>query len=348
MIKKYYSIHDLITIVLKDYRTFAARELSLFEKDYGYFCEPYINQDKPNLIIELGKFSPQKNCRIVENNIYKVKTDYLFGKFSYKIAKYSFELSNFEEDGSSILLRIQPNLFANRVIHEQVIDFVVHFLLNRYGYPTLHASSISKDGDAIVFTGPGGSGKTSFSLFGLAEDFNFMGDDRVILNDGNVLAFPECVGFHRANSHYVADFMHRTDKMKLLLNDLISVLSRGYVGACLYLESKNVFPERIERSSHLKTMVCLQPSKKFQISEIGVDTVIKKFYTNQMFENRRFQRHIYQYSTIYPDSELEKHQDRYAKNLKDNIPKNLEAYEVKLRPNDYNRVNEWLKKEIFW
>lgn len=348
MKKKYYSIHDMITIILKDDRTLPARNISLFEKDYNYFCKPNINQNEIDLTIEIGNFSPKKNCKIIEKDIYKLKKSYLFRESSYKIAKYRFEFSNFEKNETPILLRIHPNLPANRVIHMQIIDFVVYLLLNRNGYPALHASSVSKDGDAILFTGPGGSGKTSFSLFSLKNGFDFMGDDRIILNNGMVFGFPECVGFKRANSQYVANIIDKKSKMKLLINDLINRFSLGYIDGVYYLEAKNVFPQRIQDSSHLKTVVCLQPSKKFQISEIDTDTVINKFYANQIFENRRFQQHIDIYSTIYPDNELVEHHNIYMKNLKDNIPKNLEAYEVRLGPNDYNLVNEWLEKKIFW
>lgn len=348
MLEKYYSIHDLVTIVLRDYRTFVARELSLFEKDYGYFYQQKIGNDKADLIIELGKFTPQKNCKSIENNIYKVKEDYLFGEFSYKIAKYNFDLSNFENAGDPVLVRIQPNLFANLVVHEQVIDFIIHFLLNRQGCSTLHASSVSKDGHSIVFTGQGNSGKTSFALLSVGEGYHFMGDDRVILDKENVYAFPECIGFHRSNSQYVENFMCTTDKSKLLLNDFISKISLGYIGAGFTIEAKNFFPENIEKKSHLKTMVCLQPSNKFQISNLNQDELIKKMSLNQRFENRRFLRHIYQYSTIYTDNELEKNQDMYARNLRSTIPKSIEAYEVRFTPKDYSRVNDWLKKEVFW
>ena len=71
MMEKYYSIHDIITIILKDYRTLPARQISLFEKDYKYFNKPDINQNKTDLIIEIGNFSPKKNCKIIEKDIYK-------------------------------------------------------------------------------------------------------------------------------------------------------------------------------------------------------------------------------------------------------------------------------------
>lgn len=347
MIEKDYSIHNIITIRVKDYRNKISRSISLFEKDYHYFLVPPNTIQSPDIIIELGNFSPRSGGKIVENDIYYINDDYLFGSFKYKIAKYSFEVSNFNKESEPVILRINPNLFANRVIHEQVIDFITHFLMNLKGYPTLHASAISKNGKAIVFTGPGGAGKTSFSLFGLKNGFKFMGDDRLILNNGTVFSFPECVGFHRENINYVSNILKKSDKLKLFLNDFINFVSRGFLGSCIYLKANDIFSERIEHSSKIKTMIFIQPGSRFQMSKIDSNKAIEQLYVNQLYENRRFLKHIYNYSTIFPNNKLERSPDDYYNNLKINIPEDLEAYEVRITPNDYTRINEWLENEIF-
>lgn len=347
MMERYYSIHNLLNITLKDKRDSLSQRISLFEKDYDYFStsEPF---DKSDLIIELGKFTPQDGCNLVENDIYKVKDDYLFGRFKYKVAKYQFDLSNFNKSDKErpVLLRIQPNFFGNRVIHEQVIDYIVYFLLNQRGICSLHASAVCKNNQSILFTGPGGAGKTSFSLSCLKEGFKFLGDDRILLDNGYTLEFPECPGFKCGNIHYISDIICGKNRMKLSLNKVLETLTLGYIGGFVYLKSREVFPQYIGQKSELKTLICIQPSYKYEINRIAADRVIDHFYVNQLFENRRFLRHIYNYSTIYPCNELEKDLERYAQNLRANIPKNIEAYEIRLRPEDYQRVNKWLKETI--
>ncbi|WP_153015968.1 phosphoenolpyruvate carboxykinase (ATP) [Methanofollis ethanolicus] len=347
MIERHYSLHNSLNITLKDKRDYLSRQVSLFEKDYDYFSTSK-TFDTPDLVIELGKFTPQIDCNLVENDIYKVKDDYLFGSFKYKIAKYQFELSNFNKSDKEkpILLRIQPNFFGNRVIHEQVIDYIVYFMLNQRGICSLHASGVCKNDHSILFTGPGGAGKTSFSLSCLKEGFKFLGDDRILIHNGYTFEFPECPGFKQGNIQYISDIISRKNRMGLSLNRFLETVTLGYIGGFVYLKSRDVFPQYIGRKSRLKTIICIQPSYKYEITPIDTEKVIDHFYTNQLFENRRFLRHVYNYSTIYPSNELEKDLDRYAQNLQANIPKDIEAYEIRLRPEDYQRVHKWLKETI--
>ena len=347
MMERYYSVHNLLNITLKDKRGYFSQRFSLFEKDYEYFSTSEAF-DKPDLVIEIGKFTPQNNCNLIENDTYKVKDDYLFGCFKYKVAKYQFELSNFNrsDEEKPISLKIQPDFFANRVIHEQVIDYVVYSMLNRQGICSLHASAVCKNNRSIVFTGPGGAGKTSFSLSCLKEGFKFLGDDRILLNNGETLEFPECPGFKSGNIHYISDIISKKNRIKLALNTFLEMLAFRLIGGFVYLKSTEVFPQYLGQHSALDTIVCIQPSHKYEITLIDAEKVIDHFYMNQLFENRRFLRHIYNYSTIYPCNSLQKDLDLYAQNLKKNIPKDFTAYEIRLRPEDYPRVNKWLKETI--
>lgn len=345
--ERYYSIYNLLNITLKDKRDSLSQRISLFEKDYDYFStsEPF---DKSDLIIELGEFTPRDDYNLIENDIYKVKDDYLFGKFKYKIADYQFEVSNFNKSNKEgpVLLRIQSNLFGNRVIHEQVIDYIVYFLLNTRGICSLHASAVSKNDQSILFTGPGGAGKTSFSLSCLKEGFKFLGDDRILLSEGKTLGFPECPGFKSGNVHYISAIISRKNRMKLTLNRVLETMTLGYIDGFFYLKSREVFPQYVGQKSELKTIICVQPSCKYEITPIDAERIIEHFYVNQLFENRRFLKHVYNYSTIYPSNELEKDLDRYALNLRNNVPKDVTAYEIRLRPEDYPRVNKWLRETI--
>ena len=64
-----------------------------------------------------------------------------------------------------------------------IFDYLLHLKMLKYGGAFIHASSVEKDGKAYVFTGWGGTGKTSILIrLVMRDQMNFLSDDLSIIN----------------------------------------------------------------------------------------------------------------------------------------------------------------------
>ena len=70
--------------------------------------------DKPDIILNIGKFKPSnEDCYVVDSKYY-ITDNYFYCKDSYKIAKWGFEMSGFESGDTKI--QISTNSFASMII----------------------------------------------------------------------------------------------------------------------------------------------------------------------------------------------------------------------------------------
>jgi len=100
----------------------------------------------------------------------------------------------------------------------------------RLSAETLHASTVAKDGRAVLITGPSGSGKSDLTLRLLDRGFTLVSDDRTIVRkEGDRLvssAPPQIAGKLEIRGIGIVD-MDRTDNVPLaLIVELTSELQR--------------------------------------------------------------------------------------------------------------------------
>lgn len=76
------------------------------------------------------------------------------------------------------------------------LDYIPGFLemfLNWRDKTFLHAGAVSKNGQAYVFTGTGGVGKTSIVLNLIRRHFDYLSDDWLIVGNGQAYPFPKTI-----------------------------------------------------------------------------------------------------------------------------------------------------------
>lgn len=198
-----YNIYNSLYINLIDDRDIISQKMDLFAKDYDYFeteCDHH-----PDITIIISDFDEKTDVYLLENDKFAVDSGYLFGKKKYKIAKFTYSIEICKS--GSIITKISPNFFANRVIHHLLLDYLINIGLFSKGYSNLHCSGIEKDREAILLTGPGGSGKTSFALKCLEMNYKLLGDDRIFLKNGIAYPFPESPGIEYDNLNYIKSFI---------------------------------------------------------------------------------------------------------------------------------------------
>lgn len=334
----YYSLYDALSIKYVDRRNWIYSCIDLFIKDYANFLTD--EQKSPDLIINISQF--KDNARILlENNKFGVNSNYFFGDKRYKCTYFSYDMLI---DGLSMEVNVNPNIFASRVIHQLLLDYIVNILLFHRGYSNLHSSAVAKDGSAILFTGPGGAGKSSFAFYCLKSGYKLIGDDRIFVKNGFAHPFLECPGLDYNTKEYIMPYISNKAKLVIYLNKLFKKISNNYVGMLFSLKSKDAFSDDVtaHEAAEIKKIIFLQPSHMFEVSRIDRDELMLKFQTNQTYEDKPLFREIFNYSTVYPDNLFLDYINNYFDLLSHNLPRNIEAYLVRYPKSEYEKVNSWL------
>jgi len=344
VIEKNYLFYDFLYVKLIDRRDIVSRQFSLFEKDYEYF-ETGNQPDKYDLIIDIGRFSPPDHGYLIENDKFLCSDTYIYSEKRYKFARFSY-LIRFLPD-NSIYANIFPNFFGNRVFHHLLLDYLINIKMSQKGFSNIHAAAITQNDEAIIISGPGGAGKTSFTLYCVGLGCRILGDDRVFLRDGMVSEFPECPGISSANSGYIRQYLSLKARCLLGINAFVRLLSCGYVGSLLSCSFKDIFDEQfLGRKAKLKTILILQPGTTFKVEKIDKNAACHYLMLNQQFEDRFITEMIFNYSFINCGNQLLQYLKEYESRLSKNLSGGLEAYFIEVPAGNYVSVNLWLKKRF--
>lgn len=102
-------------------------------------------------------FLPITYCYFKHNGHYIITRN---GKFAYSFKNFPEAVTRFDW-----------------MLMSEIVDH------NRY-LPVIHASSVVKDGNAVIFAGKSGTGKSSFALMMGLDGWGFIGDDIVLVDKG--------------------------------------------------------------------------------------------------------------------------------------------------------------------
>ncbi len=102
-------------------------------------------------------FIPIKYCYFKNNSQYTITRN---GKFAYSYKNFPEAVTRFDW-----------------MLMSDIVDHNRHL-------PVIHASSVVRDGKAVIFVGKSGSGKSSLALLMGLEGWGFIGDDIVLVDKG--------------------------------------------------------------------------------------------------------------------------------------------------------------------
>jgi len=323
-----YNIHDIVKFKVIDR---AGKFRSLFgniKKHYEYF---FTNQvlNEPDLIIEIGKFSPQiDNSLISGGGRYYFKQDYLYvPRESYKGATWSFEIIGI--DSTQTLVNIDCNLFGKMFVTGNVVDFLIHKKLVDKGYPLLHASAVCNKEKGFIFSSRGGAGKTTIAMEMAQRGFDFLSDNYISVNNGNIVGHPTSLSIFTYNlAPIIAKNMTKKEKLQLTLKRYIYKATGGYAKFFTKINPARIFGN-IEASAPISALFVFLPHEgPVHFEEISRLEAVERLLLNQMLEFPFFNRYITEYSFALCGTSFATHWNKYREVLDDNLPYDIPFVKV--------------------
>lgn len=329
-----YNIHDILKFRIIRDKGHSIRDLVNLK--FSFFEVEDI--DVPDIILNIGKFTPSnENCHLIDHK-YHVKEDYFYCEDSEGNAKWEIEIIGFEDGPTIINLNSKIGgfqAFTNPdFIAQNFLLRIIEYKLSKKGYFLAHSAGISKNKQAYVLAGRGGTFKTSLCMdFIRREGFEFLGDDRIIIHKDEVFAFPM--------SLRVFGFMcdHFSNEKSWSLSNKIKFAN--------HLWDKKATPIKVGKPSKLKSLFFIVKTNKETISErrIPLNEAVDRLIINNRLEDfislggmginsGPHLKYALAHSYIFPDGMVVRHQEE-LKNVLRNILENMPIYEIEI-PYNYD------------
>lgn len=326
----HYSVHDVVRFKIVEKTGFLKRYLSGTEIQYKNFEAD--RSDDLDFVVRLGEFTPRNTDCIVLDDKYYIKRDYIFcEEDSYKLAKWKFEISGFES--GNMRVSVSSNLSGSFFVSGFIIDSLLRFKLETMGYSVVHASCVSKDGRAIALSSQSGGGKTRIALHLVENEYDFLGDNFLIIKNGRALSFlsPLNVFTYNLSPSIKSSFGFRQN-MVLHLKDLVFRASSSRVKIFTKVNPKSVFSQAIVDESELRCVIVLNPRKDFSTKKISKRELVDRLVNNQKSEFVPFSKYMLEYSYKFDEGIFSDFWHICEENLIKNLPDNLRMLEVEVPP----------------
>lgn len=333
MAERYYNIHDIVKFKIVNTNHFKWQFSNIYEAYKNFETERMDNLD---FIVYLGKFTPSNQDCYIINNKYYVKEDYFYcERDSYKFANWEFEMSGFEDGFTTV--RISSNFIGYMFMSGFIIEFLIQYKLNEKGFSIVHASCVSRDNRGFLFSARSGGGKTTIAMNLVEKGLKILGDNFVILHQGDVLSYFSSLNIFTYN---LVPIVKRNfgikNKIILGLKELLYKTTLGYIKIFTKVNPKEVFSELTVDETKLGTVFLLLPRREVKIEKIDKNELCEHLVMNQKLDTLLFLGYISEYSYTFPESKMGTYWNRYKVNLNRNLPGNISFYKIEV-PQKYDK-----------
>jgi len=339
-----YSIHDILKLKI---RTSSRSLLKGLNFPLSYF-EFFDEVDDSDIFLNVGKFTPSnKGCYLIDHKYY-VKKNYFYCQDVSGSAKWKVEIFGFEKLPSTInfdgrIVGLFHYLAHDLLPQETILWPLLELFLGLKGYLLAHGGGITKDDEAFIFLGRGGSLKTTIMLNAARDGYKILGDDRIIIDLENelVYSFP----IYHQTFEYMIKNVKRED-----LNIFQKILLAFYL-----LKSKKHLAFWERTPVKLRSTYILKRTTKFDgkvnIRTLEKDLAIEKIIANNKAEMhyssipstaRSFSNYMLAYSYFFPESRISTYWNDLEKRLKE-ILNDVSFYEVEIPEKQLPCFNNFLK-----
>ncbi len=323
-----YKIHDILSFQIIDRRPAWLRKWLPVGDRYTLFSTDETMKETPDLVVEIGDFKPDlRDCYVIGGE-YFLQPDYLFHSGDhYKLGgRYSFDVRGI--NSGNCHLRINTNPQATPFISGWVIDFFILYLLTRKGYSLLHASSVVRDGQALVLAGRGGGGKTTLALLCMeCEDYCFLGDNYTLCKDGQVFSYLSRLNLFGYNLRQeIWEKMSTKERFSFRLFSLIHRLTGGYIKIFTSFSPLRLYPQRTGAQARMAKLALLVNGECRTTAATDRESMLASLTSNMKLEFISFMRHVDEYGSAYPNTPFAAHWQQYRALLEQNLPSEIEYF----------------------
>ncbi|MGB2726930.1 MAG: hypothetical protein WBD09_00435 [Halobacteriota archaeon] len=350
---RYFNIHNIVKFRIEDNSNFINRKMfgGIFEEYINYFSDEIREEDLDFIVTISRKIKPKPSCYILDDKYY-IDRGYLYTEDSYKLAKWRIEIIPNED---KYMINIEPNNLARFFISGFFIDFIIQYILTKKGYSILHSSGVSKNGLAYLFSGRGGSGKTSIGIHLVSSEgeYKFLGDDFIIVHRGYTHPYITPLNLFTYNLNpFLLKNLNRKKRAMMFFKKVLYSLTRGYAKFFTKLNPREAFPEKIGSKSKLSKVFIILPRNTksddgFTLKSISKTEAVEYVTHNQMMDSPYLPVYITQYGFLFPTDELARYWETYRNNLVQNLPDTVRFYLIYLSlSSDINKSFDKIKMVI--
>lgn len=201
----FFKFHNIATIRILTDSLFA---YTFFTTEYKYHhCALSLPENKESILQNLESFEKLPHLDFeFHQNTSKPKG---FTHNSHKIlARWSYHV---EISPESIDIHVNGNQTSVSMVHHMLVHSSLRYLACQNHNLLLHAGAVAKNNKSLIFTGKGGTGKTTTTSLILAadQDWQIHADDYIFLGNGQSKAYITRSHLYRDLRHWIPQVTSR-------------------------------------------------------------------------------------------------------------------------------------------
>lgn len=333
------------------------------------FCSFQVDEvDKPDIVLNIGKFTPSnRDCYLIDYK-YHIKDNYLYCQDSEGKVGWEFEISGLEHGDTVINFHVSKRFRPQSIVNLLYIPLflpqilllsIIEYKLSTKGYFLIHSGAISKDNQAYLLSGRAGCFKTTLCMeFVRRAGFTWLGDDRAILYQDKVLGFP----MNSAAFEFVT--RHLTDETHW------GFLRQVHFAAEQLFSRHGKTDKREAKSAELKALLLIARSNRQRddrrvtfdpLPQSHLEQIVNSLLISNRLEDfigmaglginsGPFLKYMLAYSFVFPNSSIETREEKLAENLKNSLGE-IPVYKVEI-PVDYSldifkQIHEFIAEDCW-
>ena len=346
-----YNIHNYLYFKICNTSSIAQKYFDKTKIQFANFISDKVNV-KNDFFVNIGPFKRKKVSSIILDDTYYIADNYIYLKDKRKRAKWEFEINNI--DGIPEI-NINANFIGNITAILNIVEFIAQFILLKKGISIVHASGVSLNNKGMLLSARSGGGKTTLALSLLNNNYLYLGDNFILLNNGEMKSYLSPLNIFSYNRLPIVEKTFSIQqKISLSLKQKLHFLTKGYYRIFEKINPKETFVNLISSEADINTLIILNPhtntKEKPVLEKIEYDYAIKKLLYNMEMDLLRYNKYIYSYGYIYPNSSFTRFWENYESSLRKNLPVNCQIFNVNV-PMKYNndfidQLSEQLKNVV--
>ena len=356
-----YNIHDILKFQI-------VRDSGYNFRDIGriFSCFQVEEIDKPDIILNIGTFTPSnEDCYLIDYK-YHVKENYFYCRDSDGKAKWEVEIIGFEQGDTIINFNVthtfQLQSIASLIslpvsLPQALLLRIIWYRLCQEEYFLIHSAAINRDLRAYLLCGRSGAFKTTLCMdFARKTGSDVSGDDMVILHDDKVLSFPMSSslfqfmtthlptekhwGFFRQVQFAAEQILNKSQKTALYKNKIAKLEALLFVNRSNRIQDGQVtieeLPHNYLEQAVNKIVINNRAEGLKELPLFGIDSL-------------PFLKYELVYNFVFPNSLIATYERKFAENLKV-ILKKVPFYKIDI-PFNYNlevfkEINKFIMEDI--